>query len=401
MTQIFDAENFVSNQIKVIKDTIGEEKALVAVSGGVDSTTSAVLTRKAIGERLVCVILDDGFMRIGEPERVRDVLSKPPLNLQVDIVDVKERFLSALSGVRDAEEKRRIFRETFYNTLAEVARDRGCKYLVQGTILADIIETKGGIKTQHNVLEQIGIRTDERYGFKVVEPLASLLKWQVREVAKHLNLPKEIVERQPFPGPGLSVRVLGEITKEKVETVKKATLIVEEELAPFGPSQYFPVVIDNVEEKDLEIYGKAVSVLSKTCGLPENSVSLKLFRDRGTGVREGRRVYGRILGIKLLDKDGGLILKNVEDLFPSQAEITMNIPSITRVLYAIGSRGEAGPYVVALRSVETKDFLTAKVFILPKVLLSRVADKIMNACRNVSEVYYDVTPKPPATIEME
>ena len=401
MTEVFDAESFVSNQIKAIKDVIGEEKALVAVSGGVDSTTSAVLTKKAIGDNLVCVILDDAFMRIGEPERVREVLLKPPLNLQVEVIDVRKRFLSALSGVKDAEEKRKAFRETFYDTLAEIARERGCKYLVQGTILADIIETKGGIKTQHNVLEQIGIRTDEKYGFKIVEPLASLLKWQVREVARYLNIPKEVVERQPFPGPGLSVRVLGEVTEEKLEVVKRATLIVEDEIAPFTSSQYFPVVIDNVEEKDVEVYAKATHILSEVCGLPRDSFSLKLFRDRGTGVKENKRVYGRILGIKFLSKDGGLTLKDVEDLFPLQAELTMKIPSITRILYAVGSREQNKPYVIAVRSVETRDFLTAKVSILPKILLSRIADKIMTACEEVSEVYYDVTPKPPATIEME
>jgi len=118
-------------------------------------------------------------------------------------------------------------------------------------------------------------------------------------------------------------------------------------------------------------------------------------------VKENKRVYGRILGIKFLSKDGGLTLKDVEDLFPLQAELTMKIPSITRILYAVGSREQNKPYVIAVRSVETRDFLTAKVSILPKILLSRIADKIMTACEEVSEVYYDVTPKPPATIEME
>lgn len=252
--QIFDPKEFASNQIEKIKNLIGEGKALIAVSGGVDSTTSAVLTHEAIGDNLICVILDDAFMREREPEKVADTLSRSPLNLPVEVVDVRERFLSALSGIKDAEEKRKAFRETFYRTLADIAKEKMCEYLVQGTILADILETKGGIKTQHNILEQIGIHPDEKYGFKIVEPLASLLKWQVREVARYLGIPKVISERQPFPEPGLAVRIVGEITEEKLNTVKRATSIVESEIYPFEPSQYFPAVIDNVEEPDLEIY---------------------------------------------------------------------------------------------------------------------------------------------------
>ncbi|MEM2518449.1 MAG: ATP-binding protein, partial [Candidatus Bathyarchaeia archaeon] len=235
----FNPEKFVEAQIVEIRKAIGGERALVAVSGGVDSTTCAVLTRKAIGENLVCVILDDAFMREGEPEKVAEILSKEPFKVPVKIVDVRERFFNAMKGLRDAEEKRKKFRETFYTVLSETAKRENCRVLVQGTIRADVVETVGGVKTQHNVLEQIGINPVEKFGFKVVEPLLMLYKEQVRMVARCLGLPPEVSERQPFPGPGLSVRVVGEIRPDKLETLKKATTIVEGALAEHKPSQYF------------------------------------------------------------------------------------------------------------------------------------------------------------------
>ena len=150
----FDPKEFVEKQVEEIRRTIGDARALVAISGGVDSTTSAVLTHKAIGENLVCIFLDDAFMRAGEPEKVAELLARPPIKLHVRIVNVRERFLNALKGIRDAEKKRKAFRETFYQTLAEIAQKEQCKFLVQGTIKADVIETVGGVKTQHNILAQ-------------------------------------------------------------------------------------------------------------------------------------------------------------------------------------------------------------------------------------------------------
>jgi GMP synthase (glutamine-hydrolysing) len=199
----FDPKRFVETKVEEIRKAVGSQKALVAVSGGVDSTTCAVLTRRAIGENLVCVILDDAFMREGEPEKVAEILSKEPFNVPVKIVDVRERFLNAMKGLRDAEEKRKKFRETFYSVLSETAKKEGCSILVQGTIRADVVETVGGVKTQHNVLEQVGINPMERFGFKVVEPLLTLYKEQVRMVARHLGLPPEVSERQPFPRAGI------------------------------------------------------------------------------------------------------------------------------------------------------------------------------------------------------
>jgi GMP synthase (glutamine-hydrolysing) len=381
---------------------MGGNRALIAVSGGVDSTTCAALTHRAMGQNLLCVILDDAFMRTGEPERVAHLLSEPPLSLPVQILNVRERFLAALKGLRDAEEKRKAFRETFYKALGEVAKDEGSQFLVQGTIRADIDETTGGVKTQHNVLSQMGINTVERYGFQVIEPLVSLYKPQVREVARYLRVPSELSERQPFPGPGLSVRVVGEVRGDKLEALKTATTITEENLAKHGPSQYFAAIIDNKETLQ---YPKAVHMrerISRFLNVPSRNVFLRVFRDKATGVTGGERRYGQIAAIRVVTEEGNMYQPPVRSLVVLQNQITREHQSITRVLYAIqreATRKKA--YVIALRAIQTHDFLTAQVSEIPWTTLNITAQRILEECTSVSTIYYDVTPKPPATIEME
>lgn len=397
----FNPEKFVEKQIEKLRKIIGDERALVAVSGGVDSTTCAVLTHNAIGENLVCVILDNAFMRKGEPRYVADILSKDPFNVPTKVVDVQDRFLSVMKGLEDAEEKRKIFRKTFYQVLAETAKKEGCDLLVQGTIRADIEETVRGVKTQHNVLEQMGINPMEVFGFKVVEPLVSLYKEQVRMVARSLGLPSEFAERQPFPGPGLSVRVVGEINAEKLKAVKNSTTIVEQEFAPYNPSQYFAAIIANIKSASQSGITYPKEITAQFLGVPLERVSAKIFRDKATGVTQGERRYGKILGITLQTKN-----KNNEDmplpeLFSLPKKIIYQNPQITRVLYSIKETVGKKPYVIALRSVQTKNFLTAKVSEIPWSTLVKVADEIIQECPNIDNVYYDLTPKPPATIEME
>jgi GMP synthase (glutamine-hydrolysing) len=360
-----------------------------------------VLTHKAIGENLVCVILDDAFMRMGEPEHVAEILSKPPFNVPMKIVDVRERFLEAMKGLRDAEEKRKKFRETFYQMLSETARKEGCRILVQGTIRADIEETVGGVKTQHNVLEQMGINPMERFGFKVVEPLVTLYKEQVRIVARHLGLPAEFSERQPFPGPGLSIRVVGEIRPDKLETVKKATAIVERELAQHKPSQYFAVIIDNEEALQHSGVNRIRDCAARALNVPSRNVHLKIFRDRATGVKGGERRYGEIVGIKVQTMNEKIHYVALQNLIALQARIITENSAVARVFYAVKDVMEKKPYVIGIRAVQTKNFLTAQVSEIPWTTLDRAAEKVIEECPNVSTVYYDVTPKPPATIEME
>jgi GMP synthase (glutamine-hydrolysing) len=316
------------------------------------------------------------------------------------VVDVRERFLKAMKTLKDAEEKRKMFRETFYQVLAETAKKEKCKILVQGTIRADIIETVGGVKTQHNVLEQMGISPMERFGFKVVEPLLPLFKEQVRMVARLLGLPPEFSERQPFPGPGLSVRVVGEIRRDKLETLRKATAIAESELQGLKPGQYFAVIMDNEEAPQPRVL-RVQETTARLLNVPSRNVHVKVFKDKATGVEGGKRRYGEVIGIRVETMNGKLHQTPLQNIISLQARIITENPEVTRVFYAIKEVPEKKPYVIGIRSVETKNFLEAKVSEIPWPTLEKIADGITKKCSDVSTVYYDVTPKPPATIEME
>lgn len=397
----FNPKKFVEAQTEAIQKELGKERALVAISGGVDSSTAAALVHRAIGNNLICVMLDDAFMRDGEPEKVLKLLSKPPLGLPLRILNVQERFLGEMRELRDAEEKRKVFRETFYRVLSETAQREGTRYLVQGTILADIIETAGGVKTQHNVLSQIGISPREHYGFQLVEPLKTLFKGQVRQVARQLGLPKELSERQPFPGPGLSVRVVGEIKPDKLESLKKATSIAEDKLEKYAPSQYFAVVLDNIETLRTTEHSEIESSVSHFFGVEPSKVSLKVFQDRATGVREGNRLYGLIAGVRVNDEKGHMMDKPIQDLVKLQEAILREHLDFSRLFYAVHEGPSEQPYVISIRAIDTADFLIAKVSMIPWKTLSEIGQEIIRVCRNVSTVYFDVTPKPPATIEME
>jgi len=397
----FDPKDFVEKQTKAIKKAVGGERALIAVSGGVDSTACAVLTHRAMGENLLCVIIDTAFMREGEPEKVAHLLSQPPLNLPMKVVDAAERFLKEMKGLRDAEEKRKKFRETFYRVLSETAKKENCRFLVQGTIQADIIETRGGVKTQHNVLAQIGISPKELYGFQVIEPVVSLYKGDVRKVARYLNVPEELSERQPFPGPGLSVRVVGEIKKDKLEALKKATTIAEQEFAKHNPSQYFAAIIDNLETAPDHFFVHIQDAATRFFTVPKRYLHVKVFEDKATGVEGGKRRYGEIAAITAKTPEGQIHQAPVKDLVTVQTKIITENPQFTRILYTIKEASKKQPYVISLRAIQTSDFLTAEVSQIPWATLYETAEKILEACPNVSSVCYDVTPKPPATIEME
>ncbi len=387
-----DVAKFVEEQVKAVKEVLGDEKALIAVSGGVDSTVSAVITHMAIGDNLACVFIDDNFMRLGEPERVKEMLSSPPLNLPVRVLQERERFMKALEGLSDAEEKRKAFRETFYQTLGDAAKAEGCRFMVQGTIKADIDETTGGIKTQHNILEQIGIDPVERFGYSVVEPIKSLYKYQVREVARFLGAPQVASERQPFPGPGLSLRVVGEITEEKLQQEKLANDAVEAHFTKHSPAQCFAAVLSAEEEIAPEGLRSGVS---DALGIDESKIRVAYLKERGTGMVDGNRTYGRIATFKVEGEALGY-----GELETARAAIQSVEPGISRVLYHIA--GEArGKYRAAMRAVETRDFLTAEISTIPHETLIAAAEEILEKCSEVVGVYYDVTPKPPATVEYE
>ena len=389
LTSEFDAEEFIKTQIENLRREIKEEKALVAVSGGVDSTTCAALAYKAIKKNLICVLIDTGFMRINEPEWVKNILDKPPLNLPIKILNAKENFIKSLMGIKDAEEKRKIFREEFYKVLSDIAKRENCRFLIQGTIAPDWIETKGGIKTQHNVLTQIGIKTEEKYGFTLLEPLVNLYKDQVRIIAKTLNVPKEISERQPFPGPGLMVRCVGEVKEEKLKELKMATKIVEEKLMNKEIQQYFAAILDEefIEEQFFP-------------ELDLNIEEIKVFKNLATGVKGDKRAYGKIAGVKIKEKYRENIWNNFEALISLQSKIISEKKDFTRVLYLIEEKNE-GKYAISIRAIKTRDYMTAEIAQIEWETIKKIGEEILVNCLDVKEVYYDVTPKPPATIEYE
>lgn len=307
-----DVKEFIDQKVEEIKTTVGSEKAISALSGGVDSSVCTVLAHWAIKDNMKVIFIDDGLMREGEPQEVQKIFAD--LGITVDIIDAQDEFFMVLKGKIDPEDKRKAFRNAFYTVFKQAVKDSGARFLIQGTIAADIIETKGGIKTQHNILDQIGISAEDEYGYKLIEPLRDLFKHQVREVAKELSLPETIHQRMPFPGPGLATRVVGEVTPERVDVVRKATVIVEEEITGLKPFQAFAV----------------------------------LLSDKGTGIDEGKRLFGDI---------------------------------------------------IIVRSVESRDALTAEPTPIPWETLMTISRRITAELPNVVRVAYEITPKPPATIE--
>lgn len=393
----FDVSTFIDQQAQAIREFLGDQKAMVAVSGGVDSTVSAVIAHKAIGDNLVCVFIDDNFMRLGEAEQVKKLLTEEPLCLPLRIMNERQRFMEALNGYSDAEEKRKAFRETFYQTLHDVAEEEGCHYLIQGTIRADVEETSEGIKTQHNILEQIGINPEEKYGFQIIEPLKTLYKYQVREIARSMQIPPELAERQPFPGPGLSIRVVGQLNSEKLDELKKATFIVEEQLNPHSPSQYFAAIFGGETPKELKVLRRdAAEILESS----ETYVKAGILAEKTTGIRNGKRAYGTVLTMALVDDSERTVDPDYDQLVQVRNYVFDNYPEATRLFLLIDKRDNPG-FIVSIRAVKTKDFLTASVMRLPWTTLREAASKIFDSCPNVSRVYYDITPKPPATIEYE
>ena len=239
-----DYRKFVDDQVASLRDAVGNGVAINALSGGVDSSVVTVLGHRALGDRLKTVFIDNALMREGEPQKVLEAFADHCI--PVTLVDARAEFLGALKGLTDPEDKRNAVTSTFYRQVfGRLVRETGAKFLLHGTILTDIEETVAGIKRQHNILAQIGIDPEKEYGYQVIEPLKELRKDGVREVARLLGLPASIANRMPFPGPALATRIVGEVTEERLATVRAATAIVEEELAGSGVFQYMAVLLQD------------------------------------------------------------------------------------------------------------------------------------------------------------
>ncbi|OPX64849.1 MULTISPECIES: glutamine-hydrolyzing GMP synthase [unclassified Methanoregula] len=303
-----NTKKFIEKAIDEIKTAAGNEKVVMALSGGVDSSVCAALAARAVGDNLIPIYIDTGLMRKGETERIRTIFS----DIRLDVVHAEDEFLGSLKGIVDPEAKRKAIGERFIRVFEREAKKNGAKCLLQGTIYPDRIESEGGIKSHHNVG---GMPLHMEFS-KVIEPIRDLYKDEVRDVAGALGLPKEIQHRMPFPGPGLAVRVLGEVTKEKVAVVREANWIVEDEIVEkYRPWQCFAALL----------------------GL-------------GTGVKGDNRIHG---------------------------------------------------WIVAVRAVNSRDAMTADPIDIPFAHLTRIGSRITADIPSVARVVYDITAKPPATIEYE
>lgn len=302
-----DTTRFIEDKVNEIREAVGADTCINTLSGGVDSATVTMLGHAALGSQLRTVIIDNGIMREGEPERVTEIFQG--LGVKVDIIQAQQIFHDALKGVTDPEEKREVIRQCFYkDVFAKVVKESGAKVLLQGTILTDVDETVAGVKRQHNVFAQLGIDPEQAFGYKILEPLIQLRKDGVRELSKALGLPPEIYARIPFPGPGLAARIIGEVTPERLVTVRKATAIMERYLKDSGAFQYMAI----------------------------------LHEDRVTGTRGGKRDFGLQIEVRCwesVDARTAVPTPLSFDLLTTMAnEITEEVPGVVSVTYNIASK---------------------------------------------------------------
>jgi GMP synthase (glutamine-hydrolysing) len=302
-----DAEAFIAAQVDAIRAAVGDGTAINALSGGVDSSVVTMLGHRAVGDRLRSVLVDNGLMRAGEPEEVARLFRG--LGVRVEIADARREFFAALAGVADPEAKREAITRVFYrDVFGRIVRESGARCLLQGTILTDIDETVAGIKRQHNVFAQMGIDPQAAFGYRIVEPLATLRKDGVRLVGRALGLPAALFARPPFPGPALAARVIGEATPARVETVRLATAVVERFLADVPAFQFMAI----------------------------------LHEDRVTGVRAGRRDFGLQIEVRCWDSVDAREARPTRlpfDLLEGMAAaLTAEVPGVVSVTYNITAK---------------------------------------------------------------
>lgn len=302
-----DTDKFIAEKIKEISENVGGGTAITALSGGVDSAVVTVLGHKALGVKLKTYFIENGLMRQDEARKVAEIFKE--FGITVEVIDAKKEFFDALKGVIDPEEKREAITQTFYKKVfGRLVMESGAKHLLQGTILTDIDETVAGVKRQHNVFEQLGIDPRKAFGYQILEPLRQIRKDGVRKVARALGLPESIYNRMPFPGPALAARVIGEVTPKKIELVRKATVVIEEELTGTKAFQYLAI----------------------------------LHQDKVTGMRDGKRDFGLQIEIRCWNSIDARTAAPTrlawEKLEKIGSRMTTEVPGVVSVTYNIAAK---------------------------------------------------------------
>jgi GMP synthase (glutamine-hydrolysing) len=300
-------KKFIAEKAKEIAGIVGDGVAINALSGGVDSSVVTMLGHKGIGDRLKTYFIENGLMRKGEAERIVTFFKK--MGVKVEVLDARDKFFKALKGITDPEQKREAITQTFYkDVFGKLVKDSKAKYLLQGTILTDVDETVAGIKRQHNVFEQLGIDPQKAFGYKIIEPLVQLRKDGVRKIAATQGFPSSLYNRIPFPGPALAARVIGKVTPEKIETVRLATSVVEEELGKFKVFQYMAI----------------------------------LHEDRVTGMRDGKRDFGLQIEVRCWDSIDAREAKPTKLSYAKLTRIAgrlcAEVPGVVSVTYNIATK---------------------------------------------------------------
>jgi GMP synthase (glutamine-hydrolysing) len=333
--------DYVTEAIETIRQQVGSEEVILGLSGGVDSSVAAALIHRAIGDQLTCVFVDHGLLRLDEGKMVMDMFGKN-LGVKVVHVDATDQFMSKLAGVSDPEAKRKIIGKEFVEVFqTEAAKLKNAKWLAQGTIYPDVIESAGkGKKGAHTIKSHHNVGgLPETLNLKLLEPLRDLFKDEVRKLGVALGLPHDMVYRHPFPGPGLGVRILGEVKKEYADLLRRADAIFIEEL---------------------------------------RNTAIPLSQELAEGAPVGH------------------FHKHWYDATSQAFAVFLPVKSV-----GVMGDGRTYEYVVALRAVQTQDFMTAHWAHLPHDLLGRVSNRIINEVRGINRVVYDISGKPPATIEWE
>lgn len=303
-TKDLKPEEFIPNKIQEIKKEVKDNSAVSILSGGVDSSVATILANKALGDQLSSYFIENGLMRKGEAEQVKNLL-----DIKIKVIDAKQEFFAELKGITDPESKRKVITLVFYKkVLKKILERTGANFVIQGTNYTDVEETVKGIKSQHNVIEQLGIDSQQEYGYEIVEPVVQLRKDGIRKIARFLDLPEQICSRMPFPGPALATRIIGEVTPVRVELVRQATAILEQELAEVDAFQYMAI----------------------------------LHQDKVTGLRNNQRQFGNQIEIRCWNSVDATIASPTKlpwgILRKISNRITAEIPKVVSVTYNISKK---------------------------------------------------------------